>query len=107
MLLGPIPACKKAMARAGKTIDDFDIIEPNEAFASPLLVYAKELGYAVDDPRVNPTGGAIGMGHPIGASGVLWFGEMVQHLKRTNGRVGMQMLCGSGGIGIATIVEAV
>lgn len=107
MLLAPIPACEKAMKRAGKKIDDFDILEPNEAFASPLLVFSKELGYDVDDPRINPTGGAIGMGHPIGASGVLWFTEMVQHLKRINGRAGMQMMCGGGGIGIATIVEAV
>lgn len=107
MLLAPIPACEKAMARAGKTIDDIDIIEPNEAFASPLLVFAKELGYEVHDPRVNPTGGAIGMGHPIGASGNMYFGEMCHHLKRIGGRAGMQMMCGGGGIGIATIVEAV
>lgn len=107
MLLAPIPACEKAMARAGKTIDDIDIIEPNEAFVSPLLVFAKELGYEVHDPRVNPTGGAVGMGHPIGASGNMYFGEMCHHLKRTGGRAGMQMMCGGGGIGIATIVEAV
>ncbi len=107
MLLAPIPACEKAMARAGKTIDDIDILEPNEAFASPLLVFAKELGYEVHDPRVNPTGVAVGMGHPIGASGNIYFGEMVHHLKRTGGRAGMQMMCGGGGIGIATIVEAV
>jgi acetyl-CoA acetyltransferase family protein len=107
MLLAPIQACEKAMDRAGKKIDDFDILEPNEAFASPLLVFSKELGYDVDDPRINPTGGAIGMGHPIGASGVLWFAEMVHHLKRINGKAAMQMMCGGGGIGIATIVEAV
>ncbi|MCP4755785.1 MAG: thiolase family protein [Proteobacteria bacterium] len=107
MLLAPIPACQKAMKRAGKKIDDFDIIEPNEAFASPLLVFSKELGYDVHDPRVNPTGGAIGMGHPIGASGVVWFSEMATHLKRINGRAGMMMMCGGGGVGIATIVEAV
>jgi acetyl-CoA acyltransferase len=107
MLLAPIPACKKAMARAGKTIDDIDIIEPNEAFVSPLLVFAQELGYEEHDPRVNPTGGAVGLGHPIGASGNIYFGEMCHHLKRTGGRAGMQMMCGGGGIGIATIVEAV
>jgi acetyl-CoA acetyltransferase len=107
MLLAPIPACRKAMDRAGKTIDDLDILEPNEAFASPLLVFAKELGYDYYDPRQNPTGGAIAIGHPIGASGVIYFGEMCHHLKRTNGRAGMQMMCGGGGIGIATIVERV
>ncbi|RJX29894.1 MAG: thiolase family protein [Desulfarculus sp.] len=107
MLLAPIPAVKKALARAGKTIEDMDVIEPNEAFASPCLSFAKAFGYAYDDPRVNPTGGAIGLGHPIGASGVMWFGEMAHHLRRTKGRAGVQMLCGGGGIGIATVVEAV
>ncbi len=108
MLLAPIPAVYKALKRAGnKTMDDMDIIEPNEAFATPCLAFADEFGYAYDDPRVNPTGGAIGIGHPIGASGVLWFGEMAHHLKRTNGSAGVQMMCGGGGIGIATVVEAV
>jgi len=107
MLLAPIPAVKKALERAGKTIDQMDIIEPNEAFASPLLQFADELGYGRFDPRVNPTGGAIALGHPIGASGALYFGEMVHHLKRTSGKYGVQMLCGGGGVGIATVVEAV
>jgi len=108
MLLAPIPAVHKAFKRAGnKTIDDMDIIEPNEAFASPCLAFADEFGYAYDDPRVNPTGGAIGLGHPIGASGVIYFGEMAHHLKRTGGRAGVQMMCGGGGIGIATVIEKV
>jgi acetyl-CoA acyltransferase len=107
MLLAPIPAVRKALDRAGKTIDDMDIIEPNEAFASPLLQFADELGYDRLDPRVNPTGGAIALGHPIGASGVIFFGEMAHHLKRTGGKGGVQMLCGGGGVGIATVVEAV
>ncbi len=108
MLLAPIPAVYKALKRAGnKTMEDMDIIEPNEAFASPCLAFADEFNYAYDDPRVNPTGGAIGIGHPIGASGVVWFGEMAQHLKRTNGKAGVQMMCGGGGIGIATVIEAV
>ena len=107
MLLAPIPAVRKVLQRAGKTIDDMDIIEPNEAFVSPLLQFADELGYDRLDPRVNPTGGAIALGHPIGASGVIFFGEMVHHLKRTGGKAGVQMLCGGGGVGIATVVEAV
>jgi acetyl-CoA acyltransferase len=107
MLLAPIPAVQKALKRAGKTIDDMDIIEPNEAFASPLLQFADELGYDRLDPRVNPTGGAIALGHPIGASGTIYFGEMAHHLKRTDGQAGVQMLCGGGGVGIATVVEAV
>ena len=108
MLLAPIPAVYKALKRAGnKTIDDMDIIEPNEAFASPCLAFADEFGYAYDDPRVNPTGGAIAIGHPIGASGVIYFGEMVHHLKRTGGHAGLQMMCGGGGIGIATVIEKI
>ena len=106
MLLAPIPAVKKALKRAGKTIDDMDIIEPNEAFATPCLAFAKAFGYAYDDPRVNPTGGAIALGHPIGATGAFYFGEMVHHLKRTGGKYGLQMICGGGGLGIAAIVEA-
>jgi acetyl-CoA acyltransferase len=107
MLLAPITAVRKALKRIGKSIDDMDIIEPNEAFASPLLQFADELGYGRLDPRVNPTGGAIALGHPIGASGGIYFGEMVHHLKRIKGRAGIQMMCGGGGIGIATVVEAV
>lgn len=107
MLLGIIPVTKKALERAGMTIDQMDIIEPNEAFATPLLLLADEMGYAYHDPRVNPTGGAIALGHPIGASGVIYFGEMVHHLKRTNGKRGIQMVCGGGGLGEATVVEAV
>jgi acetyl-CoA acetyltransferase len=107
MLLAPIPAVRKALQRAGRTIDDMDIIEPNEAFASPLLQFADELGYDRLDPRINPTGGAIALGHPIGASGVIYFGELVHHLRRTGGKAAVQMLCGGGGVGIATVVEAI
>lgn len=107
MLLAPIPAMRKALARTGKTMDDMDIIEPNEAFATPCLAFANAFGYAYDDPRVNPTGGAIALGHPIGATGVLYFGEMVRHLKRTGKKYGIQTLCGGGGLGVATVVEAI
>jgi acetyl-CoA acetyltransferase family protein len=107
MLLAPIPAVKKALSRARLTMDDMDIIEPNEAFATPCLAFANAFGYAYDDPRVNPMGGAIALGHPIGATGALYFGNMVRHLKRINGRYGIQMICGGGGLGIAAIVESV
>jgi acetyl-CoA acetyltransferase family protein len=106
MLLGPIPASKKALARAGKTMDDMDVIVANEAFASPCLVWAKELGYDVYEDRFNPFGGAISLGHPIGASGLIYFGEMIHHLKRINGKYGIKTLCGGGGVGITTVVEA-
>lgn len=105
MLLGPIPAMKKALARAGATIEEMDVIEPNEAFASPCLAFAKEFKYAFDDPRVNPTGGAIALGHPIGASGVIYFTEMVHELVRCDLKYGIQTLCGGGGVGIATVVK--
>ena len=106
MLLGPIPAMRKALKRAGNlTMDDMNIIEPNEAFASPPLAFAKEFGYPLDDPRVNPTGGAIALGHPIGATGVIYFTEMVYEMQRRGLRYGIETLCGGGGVGIATVVE--
>ena len=106
MLLGPIPAIRKALNRAGDlTMDDMDVIEPNEAFASPPLAFAKEFGYAFDDPRVNPTGGAIALGHPIGATGVIYFTEMIHEMQRRGLQYGLETLCGGGGVGIATIVE--
>ena len=105
MLLGPIPAQKKALERAGLTMNEMDIIEPNEAFASPCLAFAKEFGYDFDDPRVNPTGGGISLGHPIGASGAIYFLEMVWEMVKQNHRRGIQTLCGGGGVGIATVVE--
>ncbi len=105
MLLGPIPAMKKALARAGVTFNDIEVWEPNEAFASPVLAFCQEFGVAYDDPRINPSGGAIALGHPIGCSGVLYFTEMVHWMVRHNLRWGLQTLCGGGGVGIATIVE--
>ncbi len=107
MLLAPIPAMKKALERAGEKMERMEVIEPNEAFASPVLAYMKEFGIEQDDPRVNPTGGAIALGHPIGASGVIYFGEMVHHMRRNGLKKGIQALCGGGGVGIATVVEAV
>ena len=107
MLLAPIPAVQKALKRAGKTIDDMDVIEPNEAFMSPLVEFGRVLGYDPEEDRVNPTGGAVALGHPIGASGVIYFGEMVHHLNRIKGKCGVQMLCGGGGVGIATVVERI
>jgi len=105
MLLGPIPAMKKALARAGITFNDIDVWEPNEAFAAPVLAFCQEFGLVYDDPRINPTGGAIAIGHPIGCSGVLYFTEMVHWMVHHNLRWGLQAICGGGGVGIATIVE--
>ncbi|MDY6907744.1 MAG: thiolase family protein [Chloroflexota bacterium] len=107
MLLGPIPAMRKALARGGLTMSDMDVIETNEAFASPVLAQCLEFGLAFDDPRINPTGGAIAIGHPIGGSGALYFTEMVHHMVRHDLRYGIQTLCGGGGQAAATIVERV
>jgi acetyl-CoA acyltransferase len=106
MLTGPIPAMERALTRAGNlTMADMHCIEPNEAFASPCLAFAKHFDYSFDDPRVNPYGGAIAIGHPIGSSGVQFFTNMVHFLVNTNQRYGIQTLCGGGGVGIATIVQ--
>lgn len=105
MLLGPIPAQKKALQRAGLTMNDMDIIEPNEAFASACLAFATEFNYDFMDPRVNPTGGGISIGHPIGASGAIYFSEMIWEMVKKKYHYGIQTLCGGGGVGIATIVE--
>ena len=105
MLEGPIPAQEKALARIGMEMSEIDLIEPNEAFASPVCAYAKHFGYDYMDKRVNPSGGAIALGHAIGNSGVLYFVEMVWELIRKNKTWGIQALCGGGGVGIATIVE--
>ena len=106
MLTGPIPAMERALKRAGDlTMAEMHCIEPNEAFASPCLAFAKHFDYEFDDPRVNPYGGAIAIGHPIGASGVQFFANMVHYLVNTNQRYGIQTLCGGGGVGIATVVE--
>jgi len=106
MLLAPIPAMRKALDRADLTVDDMDVIEPNEAFASPCLAFAKDFGYEFDDPRVNPTGGAIAIGHPIGASGGIYFTEMVHYMKNYNKKYGVQLMCGGFGVGIASVIEA-
>lgn len=106
-LLGPIPAMRKALARARLTMDDMDVIETNEAFASPVLAQFLEFGLAFDDPRINPTGGAIAIGHPVGASGALYFTEMVHWMVRNKLKYGIETLCGGGGQAVATIVERV
>jgi len=107
MLLGPVPAMHKVLERANKTMDDMEVFEPNEAFVPPVLAFCKEFGMEFDDPRINPSGGACAIGHPIGCSGVLYFTEMVHHMVRNDLKYGLQTLCGGGGVGIATIVERV
>ncbi len=103
MGIGPVPATRKALKQAGLTIDDIDIMELNEAFAAQSLACIKELG--IDPKKVNPNGGAIAMGHPIGATGAILMTKLLSELERTNKRYGVVTLCIAGGMGITTIVE--
>ena len=105
MLTGPAPASRKALKKAGLTVEDLDLIEINEAFAAVVLRFVKDLG--LDMERVNVNGGAIAMGHPLGATGAMILGTLIDELHRTGGRYGLATLCIGGGMGIATVVEAV
>jgi acetyl-CoA C-acetyltransferase len=105
MLTGPAPASRKALAKAGLTAEDMDVVEINEAFASVALRLQNELH--IPDEKLNPNGGAIAMGHPLGATGAMILGTLVDELERTGGRYGLATLCVGGGMGIATIVERI
>jgi acetyl-CoA C-acetyltransferase len=103
MLTGPAPATRKALAKAGMTIDQIDLIEVNEAFAAVVLRFMREMGVSHD--KVNVNGGAIAMGHPLGATGAMILGTLVDELERRDLRYGLATLCVGGGMGIATIIE--
>ncbi|MFH9820357.1 acetyl-CoA C-acetyltransferase [Streptomyces sp. NPDC017230] len=103
MLTGPAPASRKALAKAGLTVDDLDLVEINEAFAAVVLRYVKDMGLSLD--KVNVNGGAIAMGHPLGATGAMILGILVDELERRDLRYGLATLCVGGGMGIATVVE--
>ncbi|GAA0922899.1 acetyl-CoA C-acetyltransferase [Virgisporangium aurantiacum] len=105
MLTGPAPASRKALAKAGLTADDIDLVEINEAFAAVVLHYVADMGFSHDIVNVN--GGAIAMGHPLGATGGMILGTLVDELERRNLRYGLATLCIGGGMGIATIVERI
>jgi acetyl-CoA C-acetyltransferase len=105
MLTGPAPAARKALARAGLAVEDIDLFEINEAFAAVALRFARDLD--LDLERVNVNGGAIAMGHPLGATGAMILGTLVDELERRDLRYGLATLCVGGGMGIATIVERV
>jgi len=102
---GPIPASKKALEKAGWTVADLDLIESNEAFAAQALCVVKELG--LDTAKVNVNGGAIAIGHPIGASGARILTTLLHELKRSGGKKGLATLCIGGGMGVAMCVERV
>jgi acetyl-CoA C-acetyltransferase len=105
MLTGPIPATEKLLARTGLTVDDIDLFELNEAFASVVLNYQKKL--AIPDEKLNVNGGAIAMGHPLGATGAMILGTMVDELERRQARRAVITLCIGGGMGVATLIERV
>ncbi len=103
MLTGPIPATRKILHRAGLSIDDIDAYEVNEAFASVPLAWAREFG--ADPARLNPRGGAIALGHPLGGSGTRLLTTLLGQLEATDGRYGLQTMCEGGGLANATIIE--
>ena len=106
MLTGPGPATKKALKLAGMAIDDIDLMEVNEAFASVVMRFMRDMG--IDSPEnVNVNGGAIAMGHPLGATGAMLLGTLLDEMERTDCETGLVTLCVGGGMGIATIVERV
>jgi acetyl-CoA acetyltransferase family protein len=105
MGIGPVPAIRKLLDRAGLTVADIDLVELNEAFASQSIACSDELG--LDPARVNPNGGAIALGHPLGASGARLATMLVHELARTGGRYGVAAMCIGVGQGIATLVERV
>ncbi|MET7341242.1 acetyl-CoA C-acetyltransferase [Streptomyces sp. NPDC087866] len=103
MLTGPAPATRKALAKAGLTIDDIDLVEINEAFAGVVLRFARDMGLSLD--KINVNGGAIALGHPLGATGAMILGTLIDELERRDQRYGLATLCVGGGMGIATVVE--
>ncbi len=107
MGIGPVPATRKVLAQAGLTIGDMDVIELNEAFASQALAVLRELGVPDDAPQVNPNGGAIALGHPLGASGARLVAAAVLQLQRSGGRYALCTMCIGVGQGIAMILERV
>jgi acetyl-CoA C-acetyltransferase len=105
MLTGPMPATRKALAKAGMTVDQIDLFEVNEAFAAVVMRFMKEM--KVPHDKVNVNGGAIAMGHPLGATGAMILGTLIDELHRRQLRYGLATLCVGGGMGIATIVERI
>jgi acetyl-CoA C-acetyltransferase len=103
MLTAPIPATRHALKKAGMSLDQIDLVEINEAFASVVLAWEKELG--VDHARVNVNGGALALGHPLGATGARLMTTLLHELERTGKRFGLQTMCEGGGQANVTIVE--
>ena len=107
MGIGPAPATRKVLALTGLSLEQMDVIELNEAFAAQGLAVLRELGLRDDDPRVNPWGGAIALGHPLGASGARLVTTAVNQLQRSGGRYALCTMCIGVGQGIAVVLERV
>jgi acetyl-CoA C-acetyltransferase len=105
MLTGPAPAARKALAKAGLTVDQIDLFEVNEAFAAVVLKFIKDLDVPAE--KVNVNGGSISLGHPLGATGAMILGTVIDELERRDQRFGLATLCVGGGMGVATIVERI
>ncbi|WP_415759799.1 acetyl-CoA C-acetyltransferase [Pseudomonas sp. LT1P18] len=103
MLTGPAPATRKALAKAGLRVEDIDLFEVNEAFASVVLKFIRDM--AIDPDKINVNGGSIAMGHPLGATGCAILGTLLDELETRRLRYGLATLCVGGGMGIATIIE--
>ena len=107
MGIGPAPATRKVLEKTGLTLDDMDVMEFNEAFAAQALACTRDLGLADDDPRINPNGGAIALGHPLGMSGARLITTALNELERTDGKYALCTMCIGVGQGIATVIERV
>ncbi len=105
MGIGPVEAIPRALAAAGLTLDQIDLVELNEAFASQVLASARELG--IEEERLNVNGGAIALGHPLGCSGARLTTTLVRELRRRGGRYGIATMCVGVGQGLATVFEAI
>jgi acetyl-CoA C-acetyltransferase len=102
---GPVPASKKALEKAGLTVDDLDLIEANEAFAAQSLAVGRDMGWADKMEKVNVNGGAIALGHPVGASGNRILVTLLYEMKKRGSKYGLATLCIGGGMGTSLIVE--
>jgi acetyl-CoA acetyltransferase len=105
MGVGPVPASRKALDRAGLSMDDIDLVEINEAFAAQVLASARELG--IPHEKLNVNGGAIAIGHPLGCSGARLIGTLAWELRERGLRYGLATLCIGVGQGLATVIERV
>jgi acetyl-CoA C-acetyltransferase len=105
MGIGPVPAVRRALDRAGRTLDEVGVIELNEAFAAQALAVMRELGIDDEDPKVNPNGGAIALGHPIAATGALITAKILGEMERQDHELGLVTLCIGGGQGIALLLQ--